>query len=127
MSLVQILWVLAILVTFTGSYRLFTFFFSDDPVFGGLIALAITVAFLVVFEYLLLTLGIITILSPLGILYRYREKLPGAPKLPGLESARTSEAQTHSSETVTCSHCGTINDKLNRHCDDCGRLLLGDS
>ncbi|MFC7020355.1 MULTISPECIES: zinc ribbon domain-containing protein [Haloarcula] len=131
-ALVQVLGTLAVLVTLSGSYRLFSFFF-DDPLFSGLVAAAVTVAFMIAFPVVTTALGLAVLVAPFVVAYRYRDRLPSTPALPALPALPDLSglfdgglsSSTGETGGQRCPNCGAKNDQLNRHCDDCGALLVG--
>ena len=130
-ELIQMMGTVAILLTGVGSYRLFTFFFSDDMLFPGLLAMGITVAFIGAFEYITLLLGIGVLFLPFIVAYRYRDRIPvddfGLSDLSQSNKSDRSTTQSSSTAQVQCSSCGELNDPTRRHCGNCSELLIEDN
>jgi hypothetical protein len=70
--LVQTLGTASVLLTFVGSYRFCSHFYKSSDVFPGLIAVAATIIYLIIFEYIILLLGIVTVLSPALLVAKWR-------------------------------------------------------
>lgn len=132
-ELFPLLGFLAVVLTLIGSYRLFGFFYSNDPVFAGLFSIAATVSFLAVLDYLLIGLGLLVILTPLAVLSHYSDGVDVSGWIQSMSSNGNSEngsasqsdgqSTSQSTGTIQCAKCGEENSVTNRHCDNCGELL----
>lgn len=127
-ELIRMMGTVAILMTGIGSYRLFTFFFTDDMLFPGLLTMAVTITFIAAFEYITLLLGIAVLCSPVAVGYVYRDKLPvdDIDITDRFQSNRSTEqtSQSTSSVQIKCSSCGELNEPTRRHCQNCSELLV---
>jgi hypothetical protein len=82
---------------------------------------------MIAFPVVTTALGLAVLVAPLVVAYRYRDRLPSTPALPDLSGLFGGGLGSSTGETggQRCPNCGATNDQLNRHCDDCGALLVG--
>lgn len=125
-DIVTLLGTLAIILTFAGVFRFSKFFFSTGALLNLVIAFALTVVFMIFFEYIILFFGILALLSPVGILLyitdfdsSFRSVLPESAD----ELFQSSES---TSSTVECPYCGEENDSENDYCMTCRRTINDD-
>jgi hypothetical protein len=124
-ELVPLLGAIAVLLTLIGSYRLFGYFFDNDPVFAGLFSVAVTVSFLVILDFLLLALGTAVLILPVVGAIQYTDSSFSLDAiLSDTNTGSNSKGGSNSgSAAVKCSNCGEPNAATNRRCDNCGKLI----
>lgn len=122
-ELAALLGTIAILLTFVSSYRVADFVSGGSPAFGLLVAIGVTVSFMVVFEYVLLLFGLLTLLSPVLFVYYRRGRVPvlstALSRLSGHVKRWTGIA------VEECDDCSAPNDPGNEYCQNCGRAMEG--
>lgn len=122
-ELAALLGTIAILLTFVASYRLFDFATAGTPSFGILVALGVTVSFMILFEYILILFGIAAVLSPFGLIYYRWGRFPVLS--PFIQTLVGKAKQLVGIEVAECDDCGAINEADNVYCKKCGRKLPG--
>ncbi|MFB6101456.1 MAG: hypothetical protein ABEJ73_02710 [Haloplanus sp.] len=132
---VTLLGTLAVLLTLVGSYRLAGFFFSGGTALAGVTSLAMTVIFLMLFEQVILLVGLLTLFAPVGAAVYWRDKLP----VPGSRGSAQSTGNGGSTTGggggsttgggtqatgggqnagIVCSNCGRRNDPTATFCEN---------
>jgi membrane glycosyltransferase len=121
---VTLLGTLAIIMTFVGTYQFSKFFFTSGSPLSILIALSLTVAFMIMFEYIILAFGILALLSPFLLLFYWTDRDLSPDGFDGFSSSES--AKTNNSTTNTgneCPYCGEENDPANNYCTTCRRAI----
>lgn len=143
-ELVGMLGTIAALLTLVGSYRLAGYFFNRGPELAGLLAVGMTVTFLMLFELLMLLMGVLTLVAPVAALAHHYGWSPAAMLPSGTGSgssgsssgSNTSGGSTGGSNSggsagsgsgtgTQCPNCGEKNDPDATFCanDSCGYRL----
>lgn len=120
-ELAALLGTIAIFLTFVSSYRVAEFISSGSPAFGLLVAIGVTVSFIIVFEYVLLLFGTLTLLSPVLFVYYRRGRVPVISTVLSRLSGRVKRRAGIAVED--CDDCGEFNAPSNEYCQNCGRKL----
>lgn len=120
-TLVALLGTLAVVLTFVGVFRVSSTFLSGGPVLAGVTALAATVAFVLVFEYLILVLGLAVLAAPLAVAYRYGSRSTGLRRR--VDRLRKRLRTRLGRTGTTCGNCGTRNERSDQYCKQCGSRI----
>lgn len=118
-DIVGLLGSLSALLTLIGTYRFVNYFFDRGPELALLTSVSLTAVFLLIFEQIILLMGIAAIVSPImALVYWY-----GVPKIPdsmkGMRDVKDGSAGKERSNNE-CPECGETNDTDNMFCDNCG-------
>lgn len=136
-GLVSLLGVIAILITAVGAYRFSVYFFGAGG-FPILIAAGATVSFLILFEYIILIMGLALIGLPIGFALRQADLLPSGTSsisqsienraVKGGTKKGAGELNPYPNHgTIVCNQCnqgyaGTT-EELPDYCGECGNKL----
>lgn len=134
-ELVTLLGTASIVLTFSGSYRFTKFFFPDDPLYAGLLASSSTLVYMMFFQYVLLAVGIATLLVPIGLWVRTdRLPMPSAAQLVGdrgqdVAIAETTDGPGRLNAYPQCPNpsCNEPYHPSAEYCRHCGEKLPGEA
>jgi len=120
-TLVALLGTIAVVLTFVGVFRVSSTFLSGGPVLAAVPALAATVAFVIVFEYLILVLGLAVLAAPVAVAYRYRGRFSGIQRR--IDRVRKRIRARLGRSGTTCGNCGARNEQSDQYCKQCGTRI----
>lgn len=123
-ELAALLGTVSILLTFVAAYRIAGFVSTGSPVFALMTAFAVTLSYMLLFEYILFAFGLLTLLAPVGIVYRRRGSVPVVS--PIMRRLHAKIRRFVGGDSEICSACDTVNEPSNEYCKNCGRKLVGD-
>jgi hypothetical protein len=127
-ELLGMLGTIAALLTLVGSYRLADYFFNRSPELAGLLAVGVTATFLILFEPLMVLMGILALIAPIAAVANYYGWSPAAmlPAGNGTQNGSNGHSgKSGSSSSVKCPNCGEQNDPDETFCvnNSCGYRL----
>lgn len=123
-ELAALLGTFSILLTFVAAYRIAGFASTGSPVFAIVTAFAVTLSYMILFEFVLLAFGLMTLFAPVAVVYHRRGSVPIASPL--LRRINTKIRRLAGWDANICSECKTVNEASDEYCKNCGRKLAGD-
>jgi uncharacterized membrane protein YgcG len=124
---INILTIISVILTFIGSYRFLSFTFKDDPVLVGMIATGLTITYIVAFEFIIMTIGLMMLLVPITAFYRRNAIKESVRATFGVgsgqtsQSSRSGQSSTAGQGTANSSTSGTRSGKSqSKECPECG-------
>jgi hypothetical protein len=123
-ELAALLGTVSILLTFVAVYRIAGFVSTGSPVFALVTAFAVTLSYMILFEFVLFAFGLMALFAPVAVVYYRRGSVPVASPL--LRRVHTKIRRLAGWDTNICGECDTVNEASDEYCKNCGRKLVGD-
>lgn len=116
---ILVLTVISTLLTLIGSYRFVSYVFRNDPLFAGAIATAVTVIYLAVFEIVVVFMGVLALVGPIGLIAKRREVREFLEEM-WSGSGGASGPNSTTGTICYCPACGKTRKPNSQFCQSCG-------
>lgn len=134
LGFIMLLGGLSVILTGIGTYRFTSYFHRNDPLFAGTMSFALTLVYIIGFEFILLGIGLLSIALPAAFIGRKTNLLSGSsirglPDFSNKSTAsnkrvdRSSNGKLDAYSDYRCPNCNDFFETGDQYCGSCGDKL----